>query len=102
MLAYHRTAQCTSGPKRSHATLLTTVSRSIACRPGGCIPTKSINGCCPTQRLRAAWIRDNIPAGYIGEPTDFAPLVTFLASPRARFITGQVIHIDGGARRYAH
>ena len=40
--------------------------------------------------------------GYIGEPEDLAVLVTFLCSPLARYITGQVIHVDGGARRYAH
>jgi 3-oxoacyl-[acyl-carrier protein] reductase len=43
----------------------------------------------------------NVPAGYIGEPQDLAALVCFLVSPLARYITGQVIHVDGGARRAA-
>ena len=34
---------------------------------------------------------------YPGYPEDVAELVAFLASDRARYITGQVISIDGGA-----
>ncbi|WMC09988.1 3-oxoacyl-ACP reductase FabG [Oceanimonas pelagia] len=37
-----------------------------------------------------------IPLGRLGEPTDIAEGVLFLASARARYITGQVLKIDGG------
>ncbi|OYD22866.1 3-oxoacyl-ACP reductase FabG [Oceanimonas baumannii] len=37
-----------------------------------------------------------IPLGHLGEPTDIAEGVLFLASQRARYITGQVLKIDGG------
>jgi 3-oxoacyl-[acyl-carrier protein] reductase len=37
-----------------------------------------------------------IPLGYLGEPEDVASLVRFLAGPRARYITGQVVTVDGG------
>jgi 3-oxoacyl-[acyl-carrier protein] reductase len=37
-----------------------------------------------------------IPACRYGEPADIAELATFLASPRAGYITGQVILVDGG------
>jgi len=37
-----------------------------------------------------------IPLGYLGTPQDVAEVVAFLASDEARYITGQVITIDGG------
>jgi 3-oxoacyl-[acyl-carrier protein] reductase len=56
----------------------------------------------PTEEARRAWAEKEVPAGYIGEAEDLAVLVAFLCSPRARYITGQVIHVDGGARRFSH
>ena len=37
-----------------------------------------------------------IPLGRIGAPEDVAALVAFLASDDANYITGQVLHVDGG------
>ena len=37
-----------------------------------------------------------MPAERLGRPEEVADAVTFLASDRARFITGQVLYIDGG------
>jgi len=37
-----------------------------------------------------------IPLGEIGLPQDVANVVAFLASPEARYITGQVLNVDGG------
>jgi NAD(P)-dependent dehydrogenase (short-subunit alcohol dehydrogenase family) len=41
-------------------------------------------------------MRRAIPLHRSGSPQDVADLVAFLASPRADYITGQSIVIDGG------
>jgi 3-oxoacyl-[acyl-carrier protein] reductase len=52
----------------------------------------------PDYRERFA--EEEIPVGYWGEPEDLAALAVFLASAQARYITGAVIPVDGGLRRY--
>ena len=41
-------------------------------------------------------VQKAIPLGTFGTPQDIAETVAFLASPAARYITGQVISVDGG------
>ena len=53
----------------------------------------------PTPKNQAEFAKRNIPLGYFGEPYDVAYLVAFLCSPRARYITGERIHVDGGLHR---
>jgi 3-oxoacyl-[acyl-carrier protein] reductase len=52
----------------------------------------------PTPANQEQFARQ-IPLGYFGDPSDMAYLVAFLCSPRARYITGERIHVDGGLRR---
>jgi len=52
-----------------------------------------------TQRLADDWkqeLQKRIPLGYLGSPRDVAEAVAFLASDEARYITGQVLSVDGG------
>jgi 3-oxoacyl-[acyl-carrier protein] reductase len=52
-----------------------------------------------TAAQRAEHVRE-IPVGSYGQPEDVGRLATFLASPLAGYITGTVIPVDGGLRRY--
>jgi 3-oxoacyl-[acyl-carrier protein] reductase len=53
-----------------------------------------------TPEYRQWQCENEIPMGRYGEPEDLANLVCFLASPKAGYITGAVIPVDGGLRRY--
>ncbi|MCC6442992.1 MAG: 3-oxoacyl-[acyl-carrier-protein] reductase [Armatimonadetes bacterium] len=41
-------------------------------------------------------VLQRVPLGRLGQPEDVAGLVLFLCLPEASYITGQVIHVDGG------
>ena len=47
------------------------------------------------EDLRAGVLRQ-IPLGSFGQPDDIAGAAVFLAGPAARYITGQVLAVDGG------
>jgi len=58
-----------------------------------------------TDRLRSLHVDQldalvaDIPAGVVGDPTDFGAAAAFLCSEQARFITGTSLLVDGGAAR---
>ena len=47
-------------------------------------------------------LKQNIPLGRLGTPEDIAPMVTFLASSAADYITGATFFVDGGLIRNYH
>ena len=66
--------------------------------PGRIISEQILRNYTPEYR---AWQSEHeIPVGEYGQPEDIANMVAFLASPLARYVTGTVIPVDGGLRRY--
>ncbi len=76
-----------------------TVSLSLALAPRG-ITVNAVNpGPTDTGWMDADLknlLLPRFPMGRLGEPGDAARLVAFLTSPEARWITGQIIHSEGG------
>jgi 3-oxoacyl-[acyl-carrier protein] reductase len=72
---------------------------TVNCIPPGRIMSEQIaRNYSPEYRQ---WQAENeIPLGRYGQPEDIANLVCFLASPLAGYISGAVIPVDGGLRRY--
>jgi 3-oxoacyl-[acyl-carrier protein] reductase len=70
-------------------------SRGVRCNAiaPGFITTDMTAGL-PEETVEA--LHAMIPLGHLGEPSDVAGLARFLAGPAARYITGQVISVDGG------
>jgi 3-oxoacyl-[acyl-carrier protein] reductase len=72
---------------------------TVNCVPPGRIISEQILRNYPPE-FRKKESEEDIPVGEYGQPEDLANLVAFLASPLARYITGAVIPVDGGLRRY--
>jgi 3-oxoacyl-[acyl-carrier protein] reductase len=72
---------------------------TVNCIPPGRIMSEQIRRNYP-EDYREKFAEEEIPVGYWGEPEDLAALAIFLASQQARYITGTVIPVDGGLRRY--
>jgi gluconate 5-dehydrogenase len=68
---------------------------TVNCIAPGYMAT-DINTAFRAEPGRYEWIRQRTPMKRWGTPEDVAPVYLFLASPAAKFITGQTLCVDGG------
>jgi 3-oxoacyl-[acyl-carrier protein] reductase len=62
----------------------------------GRVDTDRLRHLYPDDTAMVAAAKVDVPIGHVATPAEFAPLVAFLCSEPARYITGQTIAIDGG------
>jgi 3-oxoacyl-[acyl-carrier protein] reductase len=48
-----------------------------------------------TEEIKGEMLKQ-IPLAKLGEPSDIANIVTFLASEKSKYMTGQTLHVNGG------
>jgi 3-oxoacyl-[acyl-carrier protein] reductase len=73
---------------------------TVNCIPPGRIMSEQIRRKY-SDEFRARESAHDIPVGRYGEPEELAALAVFLSSPLACYITGAVLPVDGGMRRFA-
>jgi len=66
---------------------------TVNCVAPGFISTDMTEGLNEAQR---GTLLQQIPAGRLGVVADVAAAVAYLASPDAGYVTGQVLHVNGG------
>ncbi|MCV7424495.1 SDR family oxidoreductase [Mycobacterium yunnanensis] len=47
-------------------------------------------------------VLDGVPAGRVGTPDEIADVAAFLVSPRASYVSGVTLNVDGGMARYLY
>ena len=82
-----------AGMTRALARELGSRKITVNCVAPGFIET-DMTGSLPEAQQQA--LLSQIPLGHLGKPADVAYAVSFLASPRAGYLTGQELHVNGG------
>jgi 3-oxoacyl-[acyl-carrier protein] reductase len=73
---------------------------TVNCLQPGRISSEQMLRMYPTEEKQRAFVNE-VPIARFGEPRELGDLAIFLASPRASYITGTVIPVDGGLSRFA-
>ncbi|NLK07624.1 MAG: 3-oxoacyl-[acyl-carrier-protein] reductase [Firmicutes bacterium] len=81
------------GFSKSLAREVATRGVTVNCIAPGFIVTDMTDALTEAQKKS---LMDQVPVGDMGQPNDVAAAVRFLASPCARYITGQTVNVDGG------
>ncbi len=82
-----------AGMTRALARELGSRNITVNCIAPGFIETDMTAGLSPEQQKS---LQSQIPLGHLGKPSDIAHAVAYLASPRATYVTGQELHVNGG------
>ena len=82
-----------AGMTRALARELGSRGITVNCVAPGFIAT-DMTAALPDEQQKA--LLGQIPLGHLGQPDDIAHAVAYLASPRAGYITGQELHVNGG------
>ncbi len=82
-----------AGMTRALARELGSRNITVNCVAPGFIET-DMTGSLPEAQQQA--LLGQIPLGRLGKPAEIAHAVAFLASPRAGYVTGQELHVNGG------
>lgn len=69
--------------------------------PNRVISAQTLEKNWPDEREREEHAREHIPMARFGDPEVVARTIAYLASPLTNFITGEIIHVDGGLRRFS-
>jgi len=81
------------GMTKSLAAELGSRSITVNCVAPGFIDTDMTRALSEEQRKA---LLDHVPLGRLGAPEDIASAVAYLASPAAGYVTGAVLHVNGG------
>lgn len=97
VVAYAAAKSALTGVIRSLATELSPAGVRVNGIAPGWIETEMMRKSVYTDAQRMKKILERTPAGRFGHPTDIGWAAVYLASPAARFVTGTLLTVDGGA-----
>jgi 3-oxoacyl-[acyl-carrier protein] reductase len=90
---YAAAKACVVGMTKSLAAELGSRSITVNCVAPGFIDTDMTRALSEEQKKT---LLEHIPLGRLGTPQDVAAAVAYLASPAAGYVTGAVLHVNGG------